>query len=52
MLILISKGNTYTWGVELLEVVWKVVKVVIDNCIKIAVQFHYALHEILRRQGG
>ena len=51
MLVLIPKGNTYTWGVEMLEVVWQVVKVVIYSCIKTAVQFHYALYGFCTSMG-
>ena len=38
------KGNAYTWGIGLVEVVWKVVKEVIDTRIKTVVQFHNVLH--------
>ena len=34
MLVLIPKGNANTRGIRLLEVVWKMVKAVIDTWIK------------------
>ena len=44
ILVLISKGNPETWGVGLLEVLWKVVETIIDTCIKMVVTFHGILH--------
>ena len=44
MLLLISKENVDTWGINILEGVWKVVGAVIDNQIKSLVQFHDILH--------
>ena len=43
-MFLIPKGNKDTQGIGILEVVWKVAEVVIDTCIKTAVQFHDVLH--------
>ena len=34
VLVLIPKNNPDTWGIGLLEVVWKVVEAVIDTRIK------------------
>ena len=34
ILVLIPKGSNYTWGIELLEVMWKVVEAFIDTRIK------------------
>ena len=43
LLVLIPKCNIVTQGIELLEVVWKVVESVIDSRIKTAVRFNYVL---------
>ena len=37
MLIITLTGNTDTCGIDLLEVVWKVVEEVLDTCIKAVV---------------
>ena len=52
MLVLIPKGNADTWGVGLLEIVWKVVEVVIDTYIKIVVNFHDVLHGFFTGRGS
>ena len=43
-MLLIPKGNIYTWEIGLFEVVWKVVESVIDTRIKTVVQFKDVLH--------
>ena len=43
LLVLIPKCNIVTQGIELLEVVWKVVESVIDSRIKTAVRFNDVL---------
>ena len=50
-MFLIPKGNKDTQGIGILEVVWKVAEVVIDTCIKTAVQFHDVLHGFCRGRG-
>ena len=50
-MVLISKGNTDTWGIEILEVFWKVLEAVIDTRIKIALQFHGVLHGFHAERG-
>ena len=49
-MILIPKGKADTQGIELLEVLWKVVGSIIDTCIKKAVTFHDFLNGF--RAGG
>ena len=44
VLVLITKANADTWGIGLLEVVWKVVEAVIETWIKSLVQFHNEMH--------
>ena len=44
VLVLTPKGNVDTWGIGLLEFIWKVVEAVIDTQIKISVQYHDAFH--------
>ena len=43
-LVLNPKGNADTWGIGILEVVWKVVEAVIDTWIKSVVQFYDVMH--------
>ena len=31
ILVLPPKGNTYTWGIGLVEVLWKIVEAIIDT---------------------
>ena len=38
-MVLTPKGNVDTWGIGLLEFIWKVVEAVIDTLIKTAIQF-------------
>ena len=40
ILLLITKGNSDTRGIELLEVLWKVMETIIDTRIKKAGTFH------------
>ena len=44
ILVLISKGKTYTWGIGLLEYLWKVVEAIIDTCPRSSVRLHNILH--------
>ena len=44
VLVLIPKGNSDTWGIRILEVVWKVVEAAINARIKSVVQLHNVLH--------
>ena len=48
---LITKVDTYTRGIMLLEVMWKVVEAMIDTLIKTVVQFHDVLHEFCAGMG-
>ena len=52
VLVLIPNGNMDTWGIGLLEVVWKVVEAVIDTRIKSVVQFHDVLHWFCAGRGA
>ena len=51
IMVLISKVNADTWGIGLIEVVWKVVGEVIDNQIKSVVQFYNVLHGFYAGRG-
>ena len=51
IMVLISKVNADTWGIGLIEVVWKVVGEVIDNHIKSVVQFYNVLHGFYAGRG-
>ena len=44
LLVIIPKFGTYTQGIGMLEVMWKVVEGVIDTLVKSEVQFHDVLH--------
>ena len=52
VLVLIQKGSTYTWGIGILEVMWKVVEAVIYTRIKTVVQFHDVLHGFRAGRGA
>ena len=43
-MVIIPKFGTYTQGIGMLEVMWKVVEGVIDTLVKSEVQFHDVLH--------
>ena len=45
ILVLIPKGNTDTWGIVLLETLWKAVEAIIDTCLWASIQFHDVLCE-------
>ena len=51
MLVLIPNGSIDTPGLGLLKFVWKVVEGVIDTRVKVAVKFHYVLHEFHAGRG-
>ena len=44
ILVLIHKGTTDTWGIGLLETLWKVVEALIETRICVSLQFHDILH--------
>ena len=44
ILVILPKGNTYTWGIGLLEVLCKLVEAIIDTRINMGVTFHDALN--------
>ena len=44
ILVLIPKGNTNTWGVLLLETLWKVVEAIVGNGLREIISFHDVIH--------
>ena len=44
ILFLLPKGNADTWGIGILEVLWKILEAIIDTRIKTEVMFHDVLH--------
>ena len=44
VLVLLTKGNADTWGIELIEVLWNVVDGIIETRIKTVVTFHDILN--------
>ena len=44
ILVFITKGNTYTWGVSLHDMLWKVMESIIDTRLRASIQFHNVLH--------
>ena len=44
ILFLITKGNTDTRGVGLLEKLWKSLEEIIDICLSASISFHGILH--------
>ena len=50
-MVLLPKGNTETRRIGLIEVLWKVMKVIIDSWSKTAVAFKDALHVFLVSRG-
>ena len=44
ILVLIPKGNEYNQGINMIDVMWKVVEAIIDTRIKTLVTFHDILH--------
>ena len=52
LLVLIPKVSADTQGIGMLEVMWKVLKGVIDTLVKAAVQFHDVLHGFHAGRGG
>ena len=51
ILVLISKVNAYTQGIGLIGVLFKVVEVLSDTCIKAVVMFHDILHGFFSSRG-
>ena len=51
VLFLIHKGITYTWGIVLMETLWKVVEALIDTRLRASLQFHDILHGFWARRG-
>ena len=50
-MVLISKGNTYTRVIGLLETLWMVVEALIDTRICASLQFHDALNSLRSGRG-
>ena len=44
ILFLILKGNTDTWGIGLLDTLWKVVEAIIDTRLREIISFHDIIH--------
>ena len=44
ILVLLPKGNTDTWGIGLLESLWKVLETIIDTHLRASVQPHDVLN--------
>ena len=51
ILALLPEVNLYTWGVEMLEVLWKAFEAIIDNQINMVVTFHKVLHGFRTSRG-
>ena len=51
VLVLIPKWTTYTWGIGLLETLWKLVEALIDTRIIASIQFHDVLHGLWAGRG-
>ena len=51
VLLLIPKVNTGTWGIGLLETLWKVVEALIDTCIRARLHLHDVFHVFRERIG-
>ena len=45
------KGNTDTWGIGLLELLWKVVEAIIDTCLRASVHIHNTIHRLRAGRG-
>ena len=44
ILVLILKLNTYTWGIGLLETLWKVLEAIINAHLRASIHFHNVTH--------
>ena len=44
VLVIITKGNTNTRGIGLLETLWKVVEALIETCLRVSLQMNNFLH--------
>ena len=51
VLVLISKGTTYTWGIDLLETLFKVVEALVDTRLRAILQCHNVLHGFREGRG-
>ena len=51
ILVLILKGTTYKRGIGLLETLWKVVKILIDNRLRASLHMHDVLHGFRAERG-
>ena len=51
ILVLPPKGHVETWGIGLLEVLWKIVEAIIDTQIKLVVTFHNVIHGFRTKRG-
>ena len=52
MVVLIPKGNGYSRGIGLVEVLWKTVSGVINRHIRVEVHFHHLLHDFWEGRGA
>ena len=48
---IIPKGTKDTWGIGIMETLWKVVEAFIDTCICASLQFHDILHGFRSERG-
>ena len=51
VLVLIPKGTTYTWGIGLMETLWKVVEALIYTRLRSSLKFHDVLHRFRSGRG-
>ena len=51
ILVLITKGNTYTQGIGLLETLWKVMEDIINTRLQSSIHFHNFLYGFCARRG-
>ena len=51
VLLLITKGITSTWGIGLLDTVWKVVEALIETHLNASLQFHNVLNRFRAGRG-
>ena len=48
---MLFKGHTYTQGVGIMEILWKVVESIIDTLINAVVTFYNVLHRLCANRG-
>ena len=51
VLVIIPKGTTNTWGIGLLETLWKVVEELINTRLQASLHMHDILHRFRSRRG-